>query len=322
MKSIADIPPINVIDLSGIDLILLVSLDALLAESNVTRAAMRLNLTQPAVSAQLARLRQLFDDPLLIPAANGRGMTPTARALELMAPLHAALKTLETVVRRESAFDPLTGTRRFVVAASDQCVAVLGLPLMTEWPRLAGPGLQLAFIAIESGSLAERFERGEIDLLLGSAQQVPPTLKSRKLYDERFVVAQRKRHPRSAAPFDLDGYCALGHVLVSTSGASFFGFMDEHLEALGRRRRVAHSVQHFTLVPEVLARTDYVATLPYRLIARYQDRVDLFELPFEARGFSMHAAWHPRNHADPALVWLREAVAALSTGSMVSDPLE
>ncbi|MFX1764705.1 LysR family transcriptional regulator [Paraburkholderia sp. A1RI-2L] len=300
------------IDLSGIDLNLLVTLDALLAESNVTRAAMRLNLTQPAVSAQLARLRQLFDDPLLIPAANGRGMTRTMHALELMEPLHAALQTLETVVRRQPAFDPLTSSRRFVIAASDQCVAVLGLPLMIEWARLAGTAVQLAFVAIESGSLAQRFERGEIDLLLGSAQQVPPTLKTRKLYDERFVVAQRKGHPRGTAAFDLDSYCALGHVLVSTSGGSFSGFMDEHLEALGRRRRVALSVQHFTLVPEVLAHTDYVATLPYRLVARSLDRVDLFELPFEARGFSMHAAWHPRSHADPALTWLRETVSTLA----------
>lgn len=309
--------PITVIDLSGIDLNLLVSLDALLAESNVTRAAARLNLTQSAVSSQLARLRQLFGDPLLIPAANGRGMTRTMRALELMEPLHAALQTLETVVRRQPAFDPLTGTRRFVVAASDQCVAVLGLPLMIEWARLAGPGVQLAFVAIESGSLAQRFERGEIDLLLGSAQQVPPTLKARKLYDERFVVAQRKGHPRGTAAFDLDSYCALEHVLVSTSGGSFFGFMDEHLEALGRRRRVALSVQHFTLVPAVLAHTDYVATLPYRLIARALARVDVFELPFEARGFSMRAAWHPRSHADPALTWLRDTVTALASGDEV-----
>jgi DNA-binding transcriptional LysR family regulator len=301
------------IDLSGVDLNLLVSLDVLLAESNVTRAAARLHLTQSAVSTQLARLRQLFDDPLLIPAASGRGMTPTARALELMEPLHAALRTLESVVRRQPAFDPLADSRRFVVAASDQCVAVLGVPLMIEWARLAGPGLQLAFVAIESGSLAERFERGEIDLLLGSAQQVPPTLKARKLYDERFVVAQRKGHPRGTAAFDLDSYCALEHVLVSTSGGSFFGFMDEHLQALGRRRRVALSVQHFTLVPQVLACTDYVATLPCRLVARDLEHVNLFELPFDARGFSMHAAWHPRNHADPGLVWLCETVAALVT---------
>jgi len=151
---------------------------------------------------------------------------------------------------------------------------------------------------------------------------VPPALKARKLYDERFVVAQRKSHPRGTASFELDTYCALEHVLVSTSGGSFFGFMDEHLEALGRRRRVALSVQHFTLVPELLARTDYLATLPYRLIARYRDRVDLFELPFEARGFSMHAAWHPRNHADPALVWLRETVAALSPGNAPPEAID
>ena len=94
------------IDLRDIDLNLLVSLDALLAESNVTRAAERLHLTQPAVSTQLARLRQIFGDPLLLPAETGRGMTRTARALELMAPLHAALKNLEAVVRHQSAFDP------------------------------------------------------------------------------------------------------------------------------------------------------------------------------------------------------------------------
>jgi DNA-binding transcriptional LysR family regulator len=300
-----------VTDLSGIDLNLLVSLDALLAESNVTRAAARLNLTQPAVSAQLARLRQLFGDPLLIPAANGRGMTRTARALELMEPLQSALRTLESVVRHQPAFDPRAHARRFVVAASDQTVVVLGLPLMQAWPRLTGPRVQLAFVSAELAGLAERFERGELDLLLGSERMVLPTLKARRLYDERFVVVQRKGHPRGTAPYTLDDYCAFEHVLVSTSGGSFFGFMDEHLEALGRARRVALSVQHFTLVPDVLACTDYIATLPERLIARYSDRLDLFELPFDARGFSMLAGWHPRSQNDPAHVWLRETIAAM-----------
>jgi DNA-binding transcriptional LysR family regulator len=311
LKSIPQIPPINVNDLSRIDLNLLVSLDALLAESNVTRAAARLNLTQPAVSAQLARLRQLFGDPLLIPAANGRGMTRTARALELMEPLQSALRTLEAVVRRQPVFDPHADARRFVVAASDQAVAVLGVPLMQAWPRLAGPRVQLAFVSAELVGLAERFERGELDLLIGSERMLPPSLKARRLYEERFVAAQRKGHPRGTAPYTLDDYCAFEHVLVSTSGGSFFGFMDEHLETLGRARRVALSVQHFTLVPEVLARTDYIATLPERLIARYREHVDLFELPFEARGFTMLAGWHPRSQNDPAHGWLRDAVAAV-----------
>ena len=123
---------------------------------------------------------------------------------------------------------------------------------------------------------------------------------------------QRKGHPRGTAPLDLDTYCALDHVLASTSGGSFHGFMDEHLDELGRERRVALSLQHFALVPELLSKTDYVSTLPSRFAARYLDRLDTFALPFEARGFTLYAGWHPRNQADPALVWLREMLAELA----------
>ncbi|MFL9990751.1 LysR family transcriptional regulator [Paraburkholderia sediminicola] len=300
------------IDLRDIDLNLLVSLDALLAESNVTRAAERLHLTQPAVSTQLARLRQIFGDPLLLPAETGRGMTRTARALELMAPLHAALKNLEAVVRHQPAFDPLTDTRRFVIAAHDNATVVLGMRLMERLPTSAGPGVRVAFVIGDQPTAASRLESGEIDLLLGSDRMIPPSMKARKLYDEHFVFVQRKGHPRGTAPLDLDAYCALDHVLVSTSGGSFHGFMDEHLDELGRERRVALSVQHFTLVPELLSKTDYVSTLPSRFAARYLDQLDIFALPFDARGFTLYAAWHPRNQADPALVWLRETLAELA----------
>jgi DNA-binding transcriptional LysR family regulator len=209
------------IDLRGIDLNLLVSLDALLAESNVTRAAERLHLTQPAVSTQLARLRQIFGDPLLIPAETGRGMTRSARALALMEPLHAALKNLEVVVRHQPAFDPHSDVRRFVIAANDNATSVLGLPLMERLPELAGQGVRIAFVVADQPSTAERLERGEIDLLLGSERMIPASMKARKLFDERFVFVQRKGHPRGTAPLDLDTYCALNHVLVSTSGGSF-----------------------------------------------------------------------------------------------------
>jgi len=301
------------IDLRGIDLNLLVSLDALLAESNVTRAALRLHLTQPAVSTQLARLRQIFGDPLLIPAETGRGMTRSTRALELMEPLHLALKNLEAVVRHQPSFDPHTDHHSFVIAANDNATAVLGQRLMEQLSTLAGPGVRIAFVVADQPSMATRLERGEIDLLLGSERMVPESMKARKLFDEHFVVVQRKGHPRGTAPLDLDTYCALNHVLVSTSGGSFHGFMDEHLEALGRERRVVLSVQHFTLVPELLARTDYVSTLPARFVERYRERLDIFDLPFEARGFTLFAAWPPRSQGDPAHVWLRDTLAALAS---------
>jgi DNA-binding transcriptional LysR family regulator len=303
-----------VIDLRGVDLNLLVSLDALLEECNVTKAAARLHLTQPAVSTQLSRLRKIFDDPLLIPADSGRGMTPSARALGLIVPLHAALNDLQAVVRQRPVFDPYRDSRRFVIAANDNAAAVLGLRLMEQLPQLAGVAIKIAFVNADQRQVALQLERAEIDLLLGSERMVPPSMKARKLYDERFVMVQRKGHPRGAGALDMDQYCSLKHVLVSTSGGSFSGFMDEHLERLGRRREVCLSVQNFTLVPDLLCNSDYVATLPSRLFARYRDRLDAFELPFQAENFSLFAAWHPRNQADPALLWLREALAAISAG--------
>ncbi|WP_341675281.1 LysR family transcriptional regulator [Niveibacterium sp. SC-1] len=309
------------IDLRNVDLNLLISLDALLDTRNVTRAAERLHLSQSSVSAQLARLRQVFEDPLLIPAESGRGMTPTARAQALAVPLHAALKDLEAVVRRKPVFDPQRDERSFQIAASDNAVVVLGLPLMERLAALAGPGIRIGFRNAEAARLAEQMERGEIDLLLGSERMVPPSMKARRLIEEDFVMAQRKGHPRGTAGLDLDTYCRLPHVLVSTSGGSFHGFMDEQLEGLQRSRPVVLSVQQFTLVPEILRTTDYVSTLPRRLAARFAHLLDAFELPFAARGFSLYAAWHPRNHQDPANLWLRETLAQAGA-DQVEGPIE
>jgi len=301
-------------DMSGVDLNLLVSLDALLSELNVTRAAERIHLSQPALSAQLARLRSLFGDPLLIPAESGRGMVATARALALKQELNVLLKGLETLIRRQPGFDPQSAQQTFAIAISDSSAA--SLPFLEHLARAAGPGILVALRSAESGAFAELLNQGEIDLLVASERSVPPNMKAKLLIKERFVMAQRKGHPRGTAPLDLDAYCGLRHILVSTSGGSFSGFMDEHLQRLGRRREVVLSLQQFTLVPELLAASDYVCTCPSRLAARFADRLDAFELPFEAQGFTLCAAWHPRNHADPANLWLRElfAQAAAHTG--------
>lgn len=301
------------IDLRSVDLNLLVSLDALLDERNVTRAAHRLHLSQSSVSAQLSRLREVFGDPLLMPAATGRGMTPTARALALAEPLHAALKDLETVVRQRPSFDPKRDERAFQIAASDNATVVLGLPLMQRLKAAAGPGVRIAFRTPDATRVAGQMERGEIDLLIGSERMVPATMKTRKLLTEKFVLAQRKGHPRGKKALDLRAYCKLEHVLVSTSGGSFEGYMDEQLESLGRKRNVVLSVQQFTLVPEILRTTDYVCALPGRLAKQFSHIVDSFELPFKAEGFSLFAAWHPRNHSDPAALWLRDYVSLFAS---------
>ncbi len=298
-------------DLRQIDLNLLVSLDALLAECNVTRAARRLHMSQPSLSAHLARLRQLFGDPLLLPAETGRGMTPTARALALGPALHSALKDLESVVSHQPSFDPKKDERTFQIAANDTAMVVLGLPLIERISALAGPGLKLTFRNPDVGLIAPQMERGEVDLLLASDRLLPPSMKTRPLLHGRFVMAQRKAHPRGIGPVDLDAYCQLSHVLVTEIGGSVRGYVDETLAALGRQRSVVVSVEKFMLVPEILRYSDYVCTLPSMLMSRFANVLDMFEPPFDDGGFGLRMAWHPRNHVDPAVSWLREQVVGL-----------
>ncbi len=292
-----------------IDLNLLVSLEALIRDANVSHAATRLNLSQPALSAQLRRLREMFDDPLLVPADSGRGMVATARAIELTAPLRDALHTLRTLVESRTLFDPDTAQRVFRITANDNAVVVVGLPLMQRIAAWKNPNLQVAFVRPDAGLVADQLEQGTIDLVIGSERMVPSIAKARKLFDERFLMVQRRNHPRGHGPLDLDAYCALRHVLVSSSGGSFHGLMDEHLQRLGRRRDVVTSVEQFLLVPALLESSDHVCTLPSRVAALFAPALDSFELPFEVEGIALYAAWHPSRHADAGMVWLRGLLA-------------
>jgi DNA-binding transcriptional LysR family regulator len=311
------------VDLKGTDLNLLSSLDVLIEEANVTKAAARLNISQPALSAQLARLRHLFLDPLLVPSRSGRGMIRTARALEVRGPLQAALKELEQVIKRPHAFDPKTANRTFVMAAGDSSTVILGVSLIDRIRKAAGPDLRTAFRTPSPELIAGQLEQGEVDLLIGSERTVPRDLPSCVLFDDHYLMAQRKGHPRGRKPLSLTSYCALSHILVSTSGGSFHSEIDEQLGKIGRRRRVVLSVHQFSVAPEFLRSTDYVATLPARFIARFAAEFDLFKLPFKVRGYSISAAWHPRNQHDPGHAWLRSELTkvAHSGNQAIAEPI-
>ena len=298
-------------DLKSIDLNLLVSLDALLGELNVTRAAHKLGISQPALSAQLARLRTLFGDPLLVPADTGRGMIATARALELQAPLHSALKALEVTITRPATFDPMTAERAFTIAASDNALVLFGCGLVERLSVTAGPGIHLSFRTPSVAQISSQLESGELDLQIGSNRAIPPTMKARLLVEENYRVVQRKGHPRGTAPLDIEAYCSLGHVLVSPGGDRY-GYMDEQLEAIGQRRRVVTTVPQFFQAAMMVRTTDYVSTLPCGFVSRLTDWLDTFDPPFETRGFSLYAAWHPRNHADLGHIWLRRQLAEIA----------
>ncbi len=298
--------PLGLADMAEADLGLLVALETLLAERNVTRAAVRLGLGQPALSARLARLRHLFDDQLLVPAANGRGMVPTPRALALQGSLEEALGLFRGMLRASGEFDPATSRRTFSIAMQEQPAAALA-PALAAAVLRAAPAVRLAVVRPDRDAAAQ-LEEGAVDLVVAPAEQATSSLMVRALLDNDFLTAQRKGHPRGTGPLDLDAFCALDHVVVSTDGGGFSGVVDRTLAGLGRTRRVALSIHSYGLAPLVVAGTDCLCTLPGRLLRRFGAEVDLFPPPLPLPRPSLVALWHARDQDDPGHHWFRECV--------------
>lgn len=298
---------IHIMDLRQADLGLLIALDALIAERSVTRAAARLGLSQPAMSAQLARLRDLFDDPLLV--AFGKRMVPTARATELQEPLHRLLDELTALVRERRTFDPSTSDRTFRVMATDHMHRIVSLPTI-EVLAEAAPGVRLAMVLYDARRAWQALEEDAIDVLIASDRWLTPKdAHARVLMEEGFVFVQRKGHPRGRKQLDIDRFCSLDHILVSPDGGGFFGASDETLATLGRKRRVVASLPSFLLAAPLVATTDLVAVLPERLARLMDDVFDIFALPFESARFNVVMSWHARRDRDPGHQWLRENIA-------------
>ncbi|HEY9133044.1 MAG TPA: LysR family transcriptional regulator [Dyella sp.] len=292
-------------NLRRLDLNLLVTLDALLAEHNVTRAAQRLNFSQPSISVHLAKLREIFGDPLLLPGP--RGMRPTARADALREPLHEALEALERAVTPSGPFDPSASDRAWRVAASDYSEATVVLPVLAGL-RAAAPRTRLAVLAAMPSRIVRQAEQGDIDLAFHTRDDAPPSLRQRVLFAERYVLAGRVGHPRLKRRPTLKQFCELEHVIVSPDGGGFHGGTDEVLAKLGLARRVVLSVPHFMFVRSVVEATDLVAMLPARLV-RGHESLRIVEAPVEVPGYEMAMLWHERLHRDPAHRWLRDYIA-------------
>ena len=293
--------------LAEFDVGLLLAFDALLKDKNVTHAAARLNITQSALSARLTRLRQLLGDPLFIPSTSGRGMVASPHALALEPELGRLLEQLTAFVGTARVFAPATSTRVFRIAATDNPVSILAPDLIPMLKR-AAPHAKVAFTMPNKSRISDDLEQGEIDVFIGVAEDGVPGLIARKLFQERFVTAQRRGHPRGNVPLTLEEFCGLDHLLISTSGGHFAGMIDAALAELGLSRRVSVSVQSYALAPLILANTDLICTLPRRFLQRFDQVLEFVEAPLELAPFEMNLFWHPRMSSDAAHAWLRAHV--------------
>lgn len=306
-------------DTSRLDLNLLVTLEALLTERHVTRAAARLNLSQPAVSAQLARLRDVFEDPLLLPAQ--RGMTPTAKALSLLEPLRQALDQVRGVASSHLNFDPATADLTVTIAASDYLQTSVLQPLVLRLRREA-PGIRIAVRHMDPAQHAAQMARGDVDLGLMQPIEAAPSLRMRALFHERYVLIARRGHPalagkpgktgeKAAAKLSAKAFAKLEQVIVSPAGGAFSTPVDQALAALGLKRQVVLSAASFLFVPDIVARSDLVALVPERLVKGRSAGLQVLTPPLPIEGFDIAMVWHERNQGHAAQRWLREQVLAV-----------
>ncbi|WP_275288890.1 LysR family transcriptional regulator [Halomonas elongata] len=298
--------------LSDIDIGLLTAFEALFEECNVSRAADRLGITQPALSGRLTRLRTVFGDQLFVPIA-GRGMAPTPRANELGTTLPRLLGQLREFIGPSPAFDPAESDREFVVAAYDNPAIMLGPDIVPALKR-AAPHVRVTFVLPDPETITQALDHGDIDMVIGLPRSEDEGLIGRTLFTDDFVTAQRRGHPRGDHPVTLDEFCAAEHVLVSTSGGGYEGAVDRALDKLGRTRHVSLSVQSYALAPIILDSSDHLCTLPGRFLRRFETMLDLFAPPLDVGTVELYALWHPRMKDDPAHRWFRNLVFEVTRG--------
>lgn len=295
----------------ALDLNLLRVLDAVFSEGSASGAARRLGLTQSAVSHALGRARDALGDPLLV--RGGSGLVPTARGESLRAPVRQALAAIELAIAPPT-LDPATWRGEITLSAPDS-TAELVLPEAAAALARDLPGLDLRIVGPTADPVRALLD-ARVDLVLGrTGLDDAADLFSQRLFDDGFCCVLRPGHPALDAPWDLDAFCALRHVLISPGGSAG-GIVDDRLAALGRTRRVAVQVAHFLTAARFVAASDAVCTLPLQ-VARHQARaLDLavLEPPLSIPGFSIGQHWHLRVHHHPAHRMLRQAIAAACAG--------
>jgi LysR family nod box-dependent transcriptional activator len=286
----------------GLDLNLLVAFDALLELRNVSRAADRLGLTQPAMSAALARLREYFGDELL--TVDGKRMQPTPFAQTLIPHVRACLNAAEMVVATSSTFSPATAIRTFRIVASDYVVTAI---LAGVARRLASeaPGVRLEFVLPDEIAM-ERLERGELDLMISPAEFLVESQPSELLYEEAHVIAGCRENPIFRQPITAEAIFACGHVAVSMGPNRVTSFGDRQIEQIFPDRRVEAVASSFTVLPWLLVGTRRLALMHRRLAVLLAKSMPIAfaPLPFPFPMMREMLQYHRTRSADEGLRWL------------------
>jgi len=299
------IEPISVVNITNVDLNLLLVLHAVLEEGSATRAAKRLHVTQSAVSNALGRLRPLLGDALVV--RHARGLTPTPRALELRPRLAALVREASLVLELPPAFDANTSTREFSLACADYYGSVI-VPALVRLLRRRAPHATLRVRTLDDLVSGHGLDQ-DVDVHVGMPPSVPSGCLSQVIFQDRFVCLSRPGQLGASRRFSLKAYLAASHVRVSLLGR-MSDPVDRLLEGRGKRRQVGLIVPYFSVVPFVVHETGLLATLSRRLALPYAERrlVELSEPPFALPDYGVRMLWHRRTDSDPAASFFRSLV--------------
>lgn len=299
-------------DFHGIDLNLLAAFDALMSECNVTRAATRVGVSQPAMSAALSRLRKLLGDPLFLRSAEG--LLPTPRARELAEPISQALRQLEATLVRKPDFVPAVAKLTVNLGLSDYPAFVV-LPALLEALAEQAPGISVNVHAFNDRDHAvDLLDAGAIDVAIG----VPPThfdgrILTRPILRDEFVTIIASKHPAARRGMNMKTYLSLPHALASPEGQRH-GLVDQALAQLGQQRTLALTLPHMFALPAIVARTGMTATVMKRVALQSPAgrQLAFFPPPVTLPEIVFYLIWHRRSDGHQAQKWLRTLIESIA----------
>ncbi|TQV73529.1 LysR family transcriptional regulator [Exilibacterium tricleocarpae] len=307
-------------NINRVDLNLLVYLEVLLRERNVTKAANHLGISQPAMSNGLRRLRDLFDDPLLV--RTSEGMTPTERARELEPVVRRVLLDVERVVQPQSDFDPAGSERVFRIMASDYAEATLMPGLLSEL-RVSAPGITLDIMTPSDVSFLD-VEQGKVDMVINRFDSMPQSFHQKTLWKDSFSCLMSTDNP-ILEHFDLDAYLLAHHVWVSKTGMGVgvgvnpddvqrLGWVDETLRKAGKKRQIKVFTRHYQSAMLLAEQRDLVVTIPSKAACLQRDNPRLVarEPPFDIPPLELKMAWSPLLQHNAGHKWMRDLVSTVA----------
>ena len=303
-----------------IDLHLIKVLHTVLTERSVSRAAIRLGMYQPAVSAALKRLRDLAGDPLLV--RSGSGMVPTDAGLRMIEPSASILRAAEVLFTDARGFDPKTATNTFRVAASDY-LDPLFLPQLVAQIKAQAPLCHIEIHPLSADSdYHAHLAQGDVDVVVGNWLKPPEDLHMGKLFADEVVSMVSKDHPAVRRGWTVESWLEAEHIAPTPTHPGARGVIDDHLEGLGLTRNITARCPHFGLIPGMVASSLLIMTTGRQFCERYTERlpVKVLECPIDFPQLMYYQLWHERTHASSQAKWLRERIKAVAASLRPSPP--